>query len=100
MMARAIQIAASAHRGQRDKGDAPNIARPLRVMPRLTSERKHITAVLHDVLEDASWTQARTRDVHVRLQKYRRAHAVLTARPGSVTDCDRNEPPEKGAPST
>jgi (p)ppGpp synthase/HD superfamily hydrolase len=54
---RAIQIAASAHLGQFDKGGAPYILHPLRVMLRLKSQPEQIVAVLHDVLEDTAWTR-------------------------------------------
>ncbi|PYN48952.1 MAG: GTP pyrophosphokinase [Candidatus Rokuibacteriota bacterium] len=55
---RAIQIAASAHQRQFDKGGSPYFLHPLRVMLRLKSEPDRIVAVLHDVLEDTAWTAA------------------------------------------
>ncbi len=48
----AILLAATAHRGQRDKVGAPYILHPLRVMLRLEDEPARIAAVLHDVVED------------------------------------------------
>lgn len=53
---RAIMIAAEAHEGQTDKADEPYILHPLRVMLRLTTTDERIAAVLHDVVEDSSWT--------------------------------------------
>jgi (p)ppGpp synthase/HD superfamily hydrolase len=53
---RAILIAAQAHLGQRDKGGAPYILHPLRMMMRMESEAAMMAAVLHDVVEDSEWT--------------------------------------------
>lgn len=49
---RAIVIAATAHAGQVDKGGAPYILHPLKVMLRMSSLEERIVAVLHDVVED------------------------------------------------
>lgn len=49
---RAIAIAATAHSGQVDKGGAPYILHPLKVMLRMNSLEERIVAVLHDVVED------------------------------------------------
>ncbi|XHF33278.1 HD domain-containing protein [Pseudomonas chlororaphis] len=49
---RAIAIAATAHAGQVDKGGAPYILHPLKVMLRMSSVEERIVAVLHDVVED------------------------------------------------
>ena len=58
MLGRAIEIAASAHSGQIDKGGKPYILHPLWVMDRVRhlGEDYMIVAVLHDVIEDSSWT--------------------------------------------
>ncbi|ROL78170.1 GTP pyrophosphokinase [Pseudomonas protegens] len=53
---RAIAIAARAHAGQVDKGGAPYILHPLRVMLRLSEPRERLVAVLHDVIEDSPVT--------------------------------------------
>lgn len=53
---RAIQIAADAHAGQFDKGGAPYILHPLRVMMSLQVPAQQIVAVLHDVVEDSKVT--------------------------------------------
>jgi len=52
----AIQIAAQAHKGQKDKYDAPYILHPIRVMMRVKSEIEKIVAILHDVIEDSDLT--------------------------------------------
>jgi (p)ppGpp synthase/HD superfamily hydrolase len=49
---RAIAIAATAHAGQVDKGGAPYILHPLKVMLRMSTLEERIVAVLHDVVED------------------------------------------------
>lgn len=51
----AISFAAQAHEGQLDKLDQPYILHPLRVMLAVSPPAR-IAAVLHDVLEDSSWT--------------------------------------------
>ena len=48
----AIQVAAGVHAGQVDKGGAPYILHPLRVMMAMETEDERIVAVLHDVMED------------------------------------------------
>jgi len=53
---RAIGIACEAHVGQVDKAGEPYILHPLRLMVRMTTEAERITAVLHDVVEDSSFT--------------------------------------------
>lgn len=53
---RAIVIAAQAHTGQVDKAGAPYILHPLRVMQSVHYDIARIVGVLHDVLEDTSWT--------------------------------------------
>jgi guanosine-3',5'-bis(diphosphate) 3'-pyrophosphohydrolase len=53
---RAIEIAATAHTGQRDKAGQPYIFHPLRVMFRVDGEHEQMAAVLHDVVEDTAIT--------------------------------------------
>src|SRR4051812_30261671 len=54
---RAIQLAAMAHEGQKDKGGAPYILHPLRVMQAQVTDEARIVAVFHDVCEDIEgWT--------------------------------------------
>jgi (p)ppGpp synthase/HD superfamily hydrolase len=60
---RAIIIATEGHDGVKDKGGAPYILHPLRMMLRLASPDERIVAVLHDVCEDCpGWTLDRLRD--------------------------------------
>ena len=60
---RAIAIAAEAHTKKTDKGGAPYILHPLRVMLAMTDTDSQIVAVLHDVVEDHSppWTLEKIR---------------------------------------
>ena len=60
MLGRAIEIAVEAHSGQVDKGGKPYILHPLWVMNQVRhlGEDYMITAILHDVLEDSSWSAA------------------------------------------
>lgn len=63
-LAKAIQIAATAHVGHFDKGENAYILHPLRVMTGLESQDPEVMqiAVLHDVIEDCpEWTPDRLR---------------------------------------
>lgn len=51
----AIELALTAHQGQRDKQGEPYILHPLRVMLAVTPDER-VAAVLHDVLEDSEMT--------------------------------------------
>ena len=53
---KAIGIATQTHQGQMDKGGEPYILHPLRLMLRMKTEDEMIIAVLHDLLEDTTWT--------------------------------------------
>ena len=53
---KALQIAAQAHEGQKDKEGLPYILHPLRAMMSVVGEEAQIVAVLHDVIEDTSVT--------------------------------------------
>ncbi len=53
---RALVIAAEAHQGTTDKGGAPYILHPLRLMHQMTTSDERIVALLHDVVEDSPWT--------------------------------------------
>jgi len=53
---KALQIAAQAHQGQKDKEGLPYILHPLRVMSHVEGEEAQIVAVLHDVVEDTKVT--------------------------------------------
>ena len=49
---RAVEIAAKAHAGVKDKANATYLLHPLRVMLALESDQEKIVGVLHDVVED------------------------------------------------
>lgn len=53
---KAIALASIAHEGQKDKGGAPYILHPLKIMMAMDTESEKILAVLHDVLEDTDLT--------------------------------------------
>ncbi|RFM35474.1 HD domain-containing protein [Chitinophaga silvisoli] len=53
---RAIEIAVTAHHGQKDKYGAPYIGHVLRVMNMGITPEEKIVGVLHDVVEDTDWT--------------------------------------------
>jgi (p)ppGpp synthase/HD superfamily hydrolase len=59
---RAVAIAAAAHQGQFDRAGRPYILHPLRLMMRAETPAQQMAAVLHDVVEDSSWTLARLVD--------------------------------------
>ncbi len=64
MLATAIRIAAQVHEHQKDKGGSAYILHPMRVMMRLrtTDEELMSIAILHDVVEDSSWTDEMLKD--------------------------------------
>ena len=53
---KALQIAAKAHEGQKDKAGEPYILHSLRAMMSVDGEEAQIVAILHDVIEDTSVT--------------------------------------------
>ncbi len=53
---RAVEIAREAHWGQLDKSGEEYIGHPLRVMAAGATLEEKIVGVLHDVVEDSSWT--------------------------------------------
>lgn len=60
---RAIQMAAEGHSGQTDKGGAPYVLHPLRVMLGVTTNEERIVAVLNDLVEDCpGWSFERLRE--------------------------------------
>jgi hypothetical protein len=50
----ALRVAIAAHAGQTDKGGAPYITHPLRLMATVDGEEAKIVALLHDVVEDTT----------------------------------------------
>src|SRR6188508_1629028 len=53
---RAIEIAAAAHAGQKERNGDPYLFHPLRVMLAVKTEHERMAAVLHDVVEDTAVT--------------------------------------------
>lgn len=53
---KAIEIAARAHAGQKQKNGQPFVLHPLHMMFHVQSAEEQITAVLHDVVEDTGAT--------------------------------------------
>jgi len=53
---KAIKIALTAHENQVDKGGKTYVLHPLRLMVQMPTEELQIIAVLHDVVEDSSYT--------------------------------------------
>jgi (p)ppGpp synthase/HD superfamily hydrolase len=53
---RAIEIAVSAHKGQLDKAGQPYILHVLQVMMKGKTLEERIVGVLHDIVEDTTWT--------------------------------------------
>lgn len=53
---KAMKIAYKAHNGQFDKSGVPYIYHPIHLAEQMTDEVTIITALLHDVIEDADYT--------------------------------------------
>ncbi|QST02276.1 HD domain-containing protein (plasmid) [Pontibacillus sp. ALD_SL1] len=53
---RALELAASKHKGQTDKGGNPYILHPLAVMSRMDTLEEKTVALLHDIVEDTDVT--------------------------------------------
>ena len=68
-VAEAVELAARQHRDATDKGGAPYILHPLRVMMAMTTDEARRVAVLHDVprssrKQDAANRSHQTRETH------------------------------------
>lgn len=65
MLAKAIAVAAAAHQYQTDKGGKPYILHCLTVMKNVHSEDEELMqiAVMHDLLEDTTFTERHLRDI-------------------------------------
>lgn len=62
LLQKALCIAMQAHEGQTDKSGRPYIEHPLRVMAMGNCDEERIVGILHDVIEDSSWTLLQLRD--------------------------------------
>ena len=86
---KAIEIALKAHAGQTDKGGAPYILHPLRLMLRMEDELGQMAAVLHDVVEDGEgWTLERLEGEGIP-PAVTEAVGFLTKRPEEEDDYER-----------
>ncbi|MEW6048784.1 MAG: HD domain-containing protein [Bacillota bacterium] len=77
----ALLLAVRAHRGQKDKGGAPYILHPLRVMLSLGEPSEMVAAVLHDAIEDGNVSAEQLRGKGFP-EEVVRALDALTRRPG------------------
>lgn len=78
----AIELAAWAHRGQKDKRGEPYILHPLRVMQHCAPDHDHmIVGVLHDTIEDTEVTKELLAERGLR-QELIDSLLALTRRPG------------------
>jgi (p)ppGpp synthase/HD superfamily hydrolase len=78
---KAISIAVTAHQGQTSKRGNPYVLHPLRLMMKMETRPEKIVAVLHDVVEDTSWTFEKLRKEGFS-KKVLRALDRVTARKG------------------
>lgn len=87
MLDKMIVIATNAHHGQYDKGGAPYILHPLRVMSFLktTDEELQCMAVGHDVIEDTKTTYADLREAGIS-ERVIDGIRALTKQPGQTLD--------------
>ena len=85
MLAQMLHIATSAHHGQFDKGGAPYILHPLKVMHYLKSDDEELMcmALGHDVIEDTSVTYQDLRDAHIS-ERVIAGIRALTKQPGQT----------------
>ena len=81
----AVILAATLHKGQKDKAGAAYIFHPLRVMLRLQTEEEQIVGVLHDTLEDCNISPEELR-VHGYNKNILEALDFLTKRPEEEED--------------
>ena len=73
---KALQIAARAHEGQKDKDGQPYILHPLRVMNAVEDEPAKVVAVLHDVIEVGH--------VYLRIGEHQPSHFTCTSSSNSL----------------
>lgn len=87
MLDKMLQIATNAHAGQFDKGGAPYILHPLKVMHYLKSDDEEIQCIAlgHDVIEDTSVTYQDLRDAGIS-ERVISAIRSLTKQPGQTLD--------------
>ncbi len=62
----AMDIAYTAHHGQKDNGGAPYIFHPFHLAEQMDTELEVTAALLHDVVEDTPWTMDDLREAGIR----------------------------------
>lgn len=72
---KALLVAIKAHKGQKDKGGKPYILHPIRVALNVKGKDEKIVALLHDVIEDTSYT---IDDLDFLSEEQRKALLLLT----------------------
>lgn len=72
---KALLVAINAHQGQKDKGGKPYILHPIRVALNVKGKDEKIVALLHDVIEDTSYT---IDDLDFLSEEQRKALLLLT----------------------
>ena len=72
---KALLVAIKAHQGQKDKGGKPYILHPIRVALNVKGKDEKIVALLHDVIEDTSFT---IDDLDFLSEEQRKALLLLT----------------------
>lgn len=72
---KALLVAIKAHQGQKDKGNKPYILHPIRVALNVKGKDEKIVALLHDVIEDTSYT---IDDLDFLSEEQRKALLLLT----------------------
>ena len=84
-LASAIKIACNGHDGQFDKGGMPYILHPMKVMhyTKSTDVKVLAAAVLHDVIEDTSYTYQDLREAGIS-EEVIEAVRALTKQPGQT----------------
>lgn len=55
-MKKALKLCFEAHKNQTDKSGLPHVFHPFHVAEQMTDEKTTIVALLHDVIEDTSYT--------------------------------------------
>lgn len=87
MLAKMLVIATNAHDGQFDKGGAPYILHPLRVMSFLKDDDEELQCIAlgHDVIEDTSVTYADLRQAGIS-ERVITGIRALTKQPGQTYD--------------
>lgn len=87
MLGRMLVLATNAHAGQFDRGGAPYILHPLKVMHYLKSEDEELQCIAlgHDVIEDTSVTFQDLRDANIS-ERVISAMRALTKMPGESYD--------------